>query len=182
MFTLYSMLDFLFSSMMAMAVILWAIIFWGFILYVVSFGVALFIGKHEEFNELESKMRKRIFPHYDIKYKYLLDKYKHFEGKRVIVRKNNTVELLDKLDELKITKSWTGASKIEDNRVLYIKEVVVRKTNQWTPFLKKWKVILSLGRTMEFDFDEDAEGIDYVVILDKELEKSLIKENLLPAK
>ena len=83
MFTLYSMLDFLFSSMMAMAVvILWAIIFWGFILYVVSFGVALFIGKHEEFNELESKIRKRILPHYDIKYKYLLDKYKHFEGKR----------------------------------------------------------------------------------------------------
>jgi hypothetical protein len=182
MFTLYSMLDFLLSSMMAMAVILWAIIFWGFILYVVSFVVAFFIGKHEEFKEIESKIRKRILPHYDIKYKYLLDKYKHFEGKRVIVRKNNTVELLDKLDELKITKSWTGASKIEDNRVLYIKEVWIRKTNQWTPFRKKWKVILKLGKKMEFDEYEDEEGIDYVIILDKELEKSLIKENLLPAK
>ena len=181
MFTLYSILDSLRFLMMSMTVILWTIIVWGSILYVVSFGVALFIGKHEEFNELESKIRKRIFPHYDIKYKYLLDKYKHFEGKRVIVRKNNTVELLDKLDELKITKSWTGASKIEDNRVLYIKEVVVRKTNQWTPFLKKWKVILSLGRTMKIKL-EDSEVIDYVVILDKELEKTLIKENLLPAK
>ena len=29
---------------------------------------------------------------------------------------------------------------------------------------------------------EDSEGINYVVILDKELEKTLIKENLLPAK
>jgi len=159
-----------------------SLLFLGVILYYAAFSVSIFIGKDEEFNNIESKIRKIILPHYDIKYKYLLDKYKHFEGKRVIVRKNNTVELLDKLDELKITKSWTGASKIEDNRVLYIKEVVVRKTNQWTPFLKKWKVILSLGRTMEFDFDEDAEGIDYVVILDKELEKSLIKENLLPAK
>ena len=98
------------------------------------------------------------------------------KGRGVIVRKNNTVELLDKLDELKITKSWTGASKIEDNRVLYIKEVVVRKTNQWTPFLKKWMVYLELGRTMDVDINEDPDVIDYVEILDKELETIFLKK------
>ena len=179
MFTLYSMLDSLLSLMMAMAVILWAIIFWGVILYVVSFVVAFFIGKHEEFKNIESKIRKRILPHYDIKYKYLLDKYKHFEGKRFVVKKNNTVELLDKLDELKITESWMGVPKIGHEKVLYIAEVDVRKTNQWTPFLKKWRVSFYLSRTMKLD-DRDT-VVDHLEILDKELEKILIKENLLPA-
>ena len=112
-------------------------------------------------------------------YKYLLDKYKHFEGKRVVVKKNNTVELLDKLDELKITESWMGAPKIGHEKVLYIAEVDVRKTNQWTPFLKKWRVSFYLSRTMKLD--EYEEAFDHLEILDKELEKILIKENLLPA-
>jgi len=159
-----------------------SLLFLGVILYYAAFSVSIFIGKDEEFNNIESKIRKIILPHYDIKYKYLLDKYKQFKGKRVIVRNNDTVELLDKLDELKITKSWMEIANIEDNRVLYIKEVVVRKTNKWTPFLKKWIVYFHLGRTMEFDFNEDPDVMDYVEILDKELENILIKENLLSTK